>query len=449
VILLNSLTFLLSLLLFSAPLQQDIDEQAHVKAVSSPELKEEIVKAFKTKDYESLGSYLKNTVHHNNELHLVKQLALEIGSQKLIRAVQFAFAFIQCKEKIDIKAGELLQIALYIQAKMPQFISQGEYYLTRTMTGLALPLEYDPETKKCFIILEGISGAYLGKGASKTVTKCILFNPAKPEILARLKPDRPKEPELMIMKLLRGSPGLISIRAITHRTKHNDTLWTAYTDVYKAGSLEPVLRMEYRFTLQEKLKIALDLLTGLTSLHSKNIVHRDIKTANCLIDIVPLAHGKRKVSAVIADFGCAAKTANAVSLHPNIAGTNTSPEAFLTSKMKGADFLHSDVFATGCILYKLYYRKYHPWKYCKFFKKDIFTSQEKHKLLISKINKTTKAKRELLAKKKAKNDLTPGQEFEYLILRMLNPNPEKRGKAADLKNELLEIYNKNLVRTKK
>src|SRR5205807_7482048 len=128
-----------------------------------------------------------------------------VGSQKLMRASRFALAFIKQREKIDFPPGELLQIALYILEKLPQHIRQGEYFLSKTDTGLTQPIEYDPVTKQTFIILDGVSGAYLGKGSSKTVAKTILFDPQAPEIFARLKPNRPKELELHLMDILKGS----------------------------------------------------------------------------------------------------------------------------------------------------------------------------------------------------------------------------------------------------
>ena len=55
------------------------------------------------------------------------------------------------------------------------------------------------------------------------------------------------------------------------------------------------------------------------------------------------------------------------------------------------------------------------------------------------IEKATFVQRNFLAQKKKRNKV---EDFEYLILRMVHPDPSKRGSASSLLNEMKVIINK-------
>ncbi|XP_047326085.1 serine/threonine-protein kinase STY13-like [Impatiens glandulifera] len=99
-----------------------------------------------------------------------------------------------------------------------------------------------------------------------------------------------------------------------------------------------------KLTLKVVIKLALDLSRGLSYLHSKNIVHRDVKTENMLLD----SQGNLK----IVDFGVArveASNQSEMSVHTGTLGY-MAPEV-----MEGTPYGHKcDVFSFGICLWEIY-----------------------------------------------------------------------------------------------
>lgn len=96
------------------------------------------------------------------------------------------------------------------------------------------------------------------------------------------------------------------------------------------GSLADLIEAKDSLTLDEALKIATDVCSVFEFIHSKNIVHRDIKPNNIMID----ADGKVKVS----DFG--------------IANTHGGTVSYMAPELYTADYISSrdpkvDIYALG------------------------------------------------------------------------------------------------------
>lgn len=53
---------------------------------------------------------------------------------------------------------------------------------------------------------------------------------------------------------------------------------------YQNGDLRKYLLQNKIISFQEKMRIFIDILTGLKELHSKLIIHRDIKLRNIFVD---------------------------------------------------------------------------------------------------------------------------------------------------------------------
>jgi serine/threonine-protein kinase len=96
-------------------------------------------------------------------------------------------------------------------------------------------------------------------------------------------------------------------------------------------------------SLQEKLDIAIDILSGLSYAHKRGIVHRDIKPANIRI----AEDGRAKLM----DFGVAHLTSSKLTSTGASLGTPVymSPEQITGGKSTPA----TDVFAVGAVLYEL------------------------------------------------------------------------------------------------
>ena len=111
----------------------------------------------------------------------------------------------------------------------------------------------------------------------------------------------------------------------------------------QGADLEALMREKEPLSLQEKLDIVIDILTGLTYAHKRGIVHRDIKPANIRI----AEDGRAKLM----DFGVAHLTSSKLTSTGASLGTPVymSPEQITGGKTTPA----TDVFAVGAVLYEL------------------------------------------------------------------------------------------------
>jgi serine/threonine protein kinase len=184
------------------------------------------------------------------------------------------------------------------------------------------------------------------------------------------------------------------------------------------------------------MKVALDLLTGLSTMHKKGIVHRDLGDGNYLINIPHGKPSKRNIVACIADFGRADYAKNVAHNLVQARTTYTPPEGLYLKKMNSNDYFKSDVFALGIAFYRLFYGKLAPWQDTHYVTDTHHSLHHRYKELKARVKKGTKARRTYLANKTC----SPKQEFEYLILRMLHTNPEKRGTATQLQKKMKKIF---------
>ena len=111
----------------------------------------------------------------------------------------------------------------------------------------------------------------------------------------------------------------------------------------QGADLEALMVAHEPLSLQEKLDIIIDVLTGLAFAHKRGIVHRDIKPANIRI----AEDGRAKLM----DFGVAHLTSSQLTSTGASLGTPVymSPEQITGGKATPA----TDVFAVGAVLYEL------------------------------------------------------------------------------------------------
>ena len=116
------------------------------------------------------------------------------------------------------------------------------------------------------------------------------------------------------------------------------------------GDLRSKLTQLGTLPLKEAAKIAIDVCSGLTAIHQKSIVHRDINPANVLLD----EHGAAKV----ADLGIAlnkqdSTTAESLTMTGTFVGTMAylAPEQMSGSR-HGID-TRADIWAVGILLFEM------------------------------------------------------------------------------------------------
>lgn len=110
---------------------------------------------------------------------------------------------------------------------------------------------------------------------------------------------------------------------------------------YKKGSLNSIAKNRF-LSLREIIKYSLDLLSGVNYIHSKGLLHLDIKPSNILLD----ATGR----AVLADFGLARYTDNnGIADQPYAYTHHRDPESLQNS----ARTVQSDIYQIGLTMYRL------------------------------------------------------------------------------------------------
>jgi serine/threonine-protein kinase len=111
----------------------------------------------------------------------------------------------------------------------------------------------------------------------------------------------------------------------------------------QGADLDSLQRAGEPMSLQEKLDVVIDVLTGLTFAHKRGIVHRDIKPANIRI----AEDGRAKLM----DFGVAHLASSNLTSTGASLGTPVymSPEQITGGKATPA----TDVFAVGAVMYEL------------------------------------------------------------------------------------------------
>ena len=110
---------------------------------------------------------------------------------------------------------------------------------------------------------------------------------------------------------------------------------------YKKGSLNNLLTKRF-LTVREIIKYSLEFLSGIHYVHSKNLVHFDIKPTNILINDA----GK----AVLTDFGLAKYlNENGFAEPKKEYGYHVPPEKFVHGKYS----FYSDIYQSGLTMYRM------------------------------------------------------------------------------------------------
>ena len=107
--------------------------------------------------------------------------------------------------------------------------------------------------------------------------------------------------------------------------------------------LERLIELGEPLSLQARLDIIIDVLTGLAFAHKRGIVHRDIKPANIRVG----EDGRAKIM----DFGVAHLSSSSMTSTGSILGTPSymAPEQITEGKTTPA----TDIFAVGAVLYQI------------------------------------------------------------------------------------------------
>jgi serine/threonine protein kinase len=115
------------------------------------------------------------------------------------------------------------------------------------------------------------------------------------------------------------------------------------TEYASGGNLRDLIKQHRVFEIRQALNIAEQILNGLQSAHSHNIIHRDIKPENILI-----SEGVMKIS----DFG----VAKAIEKSSSNSWTHIGTPAYMAPEQfagQGSYATNADLYSVGIILYEM------------------------------------------------------------------------------------------------
>lgn len=371
---------------------------------------------------------------HDISLRDLQMLSLSFPDTPFFHAVLATKNILSLKEKTGLSLRTIFPIALFAETTMNKEVRKGKKFWDDHRFGREL--QYDKQHHNLFIHLGTRGVKPVGIGRMKVVTKTVLYDRLKPEVMARGVSEANCHREMYAMSKLKGIPNVLEAQALMRHKdpKSGKKLATIVTRIIRPGSLHNILeKKSWNLTLKERLKIACDIMHGIAGMQEKGFVHRDLGAKNYFVRIKGSKPGHRKIVAYVADFGRTMpfKQAKDVPVQGN--SRYAPPEAIYREKMHGKQYCNSDLFAIGCVFWQLYFGKLPPWSESEYFKNESIAQKHRYRAKVFHINAIRKQMADKYVPKLKKHQkFTPKQGFLQIILKMTDPNPENRGTAKEL-----------------
>ncbi|KAJ8549479.1 hypothetical protein K7X08_033186 [Anisodus acutangulus] len=197
-------------------------------------------------------------------------------------------------------------------------------------------------------------GARVGIGFFGEVFRCT-WNGTEVAVKVFLEQDLTEENiedfanEISILSRVRHPNVILFLGACT--TPPRLSVVTEFMEMGSLYHLIHVSRQKNNLSWQRRLKMLCDICRGLMCIHRMKIVHRDIKSGNCLVN----KHYKVK----ICDFGLSRSLISTPMRDSSSAGT---PEWMAPELIRNEPFTEKcDIFSLGVIIWELYTLK-RPWE---------------------------------------------------------------------------------------
>ncbi|XP_072045102.1 mitogen-activated protein kinase kinase kinase 1-like isoform X2 [Amphiura filiformis] len=325
---------------------------------------------------------------------------------------------VNCKEQIEMEEAEAIAVAMetsLVQNPLP--VVPGLTPQKGTDVIVHVQSENGEDTPDGMCYLEGehwVKGALLGTGA---FSSCYQARDIRTGALMALKQvsfyrNTSKDQEKVTSCLMREIKLLVeldhpNIVRLLGATQHNGH-FNLFVEWMAGGSVATLLSSYGAFEESVIVSYLRQLLIGVGFLHEKQVIHRDLKGANLLLD----STGQQLR---IADFGTAATMASRVTGSSEFKGQLIGTIAFMAPEvLRGATYGRScDIWSIGCCLIEMATGEA-PWN------ASIISN---HLQLIFKIASTQ-------GPPPIPESLSPG--MRDLTLRCLESNAENREPASEL-----------------
>lgn len=321
---------------------------------------------------------------------------------------------------------EMLRTAVFLELELPKLVEAGNFYFRKRVHGLPRTVVAHPDailllSKKKVKILQKAGGYNRVMTAicmpplqfsneALVVAQSITKGTLSPSAL------RGEKRAKAIHQMLSGMPGIWPLH-----------LWFRYETgkgIEKASSISPLAegdlsKAKGRASFEEVVYIASRTVQGLFSMHSKGIVHGDLKLLNVLF----LKH-----IIGISDFGMAfnPQTDPPPFIYDNGSYgtmTYTAPELFGCPQFRG-DYQKTDVWALGMMLYQLYFKRAAPWESLLLqHSQGLEVSHDAKMAMLRSIDQHIERPLRALLRK---GNLTKQEAFACFIYQLMRKDPNQR-----------------------
>ncbi|MCE5293728.1 MAG: hypothetical protein LLF94_03840 [Chlamydiales bacterium] len=328
---------------------------------------------------------------------------------------------------------ELSEIVKFIEL-LPK--SHSATYLKKEETKLARTLEIDKKTNRVFIHLKTHNMPLVGKGHHKRVTYSILYDQHHPKLVASaiVKDKETSLAEIAVLERFKGSRGIIDPIFVSKHKKPGKVKRQIITPLYNLGSLQNISKNHpHSIAIQDKVKIAIDILIGSCNLNLRGFVNRDNNKGNIFVH-----HENNSYSAVLGDLGNYTQDlATTLTFKPLGPKVRSSPpdlqKAYSEDRLTKEDLYSLHVYSLGRALYFLLFEKEVPWV-IDFDKNYPHLSNLHHDKshpevpieiarYQERIEQHSKPRLQALSQKEP---LTLHESFEHAVLQMLSCDPNVR-----------------------
>jgi serine/threonine protein kinase len=225
---------------------------------------------------------------------------------------------------------------------------------------ISIKTNYDLISEK--EVLEELDDSFLGKGTFGMVVKArynfadvavktIKIESNLGEDITVEKAIATVENEIGLMKVL-NHPNLANYYG--YKITDDEEL-KLVMELCDGGNVKSLLSKGIKLTINQRLKIILDSAAGLFHLHSKNVIHRDIKSLNILL-VNPVEDETSKIVCKLTDYGLS-KVIDSTKSQATKSSVGTdywmAPEVIKASEKNYYSF-KADVFSFGIFMWEVF-----------------------------------------------------------------------------------------------